>query len=715
MKRIIAVDLFCGAGGASTGLLRAAKEFGVEVELLAINHWPQAVETHLLNHPYVRHKCEAIERINPREEVPGGRVNILLAGPECTHHSTAAGGRPINDQSRATAWCVVKWAQELYIDSIIIENVPNFMSWGPLGANGKPLKSKKGQTFDAYINAFRSLDYRVEVRKICCADYGDPTTRERLFILCQRGVNRVHFPLPTHSRTGGATLFGPTQKWVGAKEIIDWSIPGKSIFGQKKPLARATMARILAGLEKFGGPELKPFIVKLRGGEPSHLDASASSIEAPIPTLSAQGTHLGLAEPFLVSNNTNNQPKALDEPVGTVTGGNRHYLTEPFIVPVNHGEESGHRARSVEEPLPTLTGRANQYLVQPFVMGQQSGSVPRSTDDPLPTIATDGAIQVVEPFLVPHYGERQGQEPRTHSVQDPVPTIPATGSGKFELVQAFVLSAGGAKVDARSTEEPLPTVLGYDRLAVAEPFIVQTSHGQRLHDTEKPLPTITTARGGDFGVVQPVLIQTSERRRESATPIDEPVHTITAHGGRCIGLAEPILVSVAHGDNPTISATGRDYALAEPFLVRYHGSHEGREDGAQRVHDVADPLPTLDTSNRYAVAEPFITKFYGTAKSAQSVREPLDTITAKDRFALVQPVIDGYALDIRFRMLQPHELAAATSFPPEYQFTGTREDVVKQIGNAWPGKTAKALCMELLRPYAEKARRAAAWRKERTA
>lgn len=501
-----AVDLFCGAGGASTGLLRAAKALGLTVELTAFNHWTTAVKTHELNHPGVRHVCQDVQTASPRQEVPGGRLNVLLAGPECTHHSSARGGRPINDQSRETAWAVVKWAQELYIDCILIENVPEFRSWGPVGANGKPLKSKKGQTFKAYIAALESLDYKVQVKELVSADYGDPTTRRRLFIMATRGNRRPSWPAATHSRTGDSTLFGPTKKWRAAREVIDWTMPGKSIFDRKKPLAPATMQRIIAGLERFGGPELAPFIVVLR------QNMGGRSVDAPLPTITAGGMHLGIAEPV----------KPLD-----------------------------------------------------FVLSQQSGGAPRSVDAPLPTVATDGAIGLVTPFMVPMYGERPTQEPRTHSVSEPVPTIPATGGGKFGVV--------------------------------------------------------------------------------------------------------------------------------EPFLVTYHGNHSDRAN-EDRVQALDKPVPTLDTSNRFAVAEPFLTKYNGTAVTAQSIDAPVDTITGKDRLALVQPVVNGMALDIRFRMLQPTELAAAMSFPADYQFTGTREDVVKQIGNSWTGELAKALCQEVLQPYAAKRR-----------
>lgn len=640
-----AADLFCGAGGASTGLLRAAKALGIQVDLLAVNHWPTAVNTHSLNHPGVRHLCQSLENVNPRKEVPGGRLHVLLAGPECTHHSSARGGRPVNEQSRATAWCVVKWAQELYIDTILIENVPEFRSWGPIGANGKPLKSKRGQTYTAFLGALRSLDYKVDERILCSADYGDPTTRQRLFIMATRGRRTPSWPAASHSRDGAATLFGQTAKWRAAREVIDWSLPGKSIFNRKKPLAPATMARIIAGLEKFGGAELEPFLVVLR----QHM--GGRSVHAPLPTLSAGGTHVG--------------------------------LVEPFMVPM-YGERDGQepRTHSVDEPVPTIpaSGGGKFGVVESFVLSQQSGGAPRSTQAPLPTVATDGAIGLVQPFIL----------------------------------------ANNANNVPRSIDEPAATITGGNRLAVVEPFLLNLSHGQRLHDANEPVPTITTAKGGELAVVEPFLVPFyTERPNEKhprARSVDEPLHTITASGGGKVGVVEPFIVDAAHGSDGTndncraksleaplgvVTGSNR-FALAEPFIVQT--SERRRE----VVDSVDDPLRTVTAlgGRCLGVAEPFITKFNGTARDrAYSVEDPLDTVTSKERFGLCQPEVNGYRLDIRFRMLQPKELAAATSFPADYQFTGNREDVVKQIGNSWTGELAKALSMEVLVPYAHRGRK----------
>lgn len=551
MKKILAADLFCGAGGASTGFIRACELLGIDYELLAINHWQTAVDTHSANYPHVKHLCESVERVDPVVAVPGGRLHLLLAGPECTHFSTARGGRPVNPQSRASAWHILKWAQELYIDTILIENVPEFRTWGPVGTNGKPLQSKKGETYRAFLVALKSLGYKVEDRILNSADYGDPTTRRRLFIMARRGRHQIAWPTPTHSKTGSPTLFGKTKRWRAAREVIDWTVRGKSIFNRKKPLKPATIARILAGLEKFGGDQLKPFLVILRKNQ------SAMSIDGPIPTLTTSGANVGIAQPFLM--------------------------------PVTHGTDRSARPRSVDDPLPTVTGanRGELGVVESFVLPQHGGGALRPTAQPLPTIATDGAIAVVEPFIVPPL---RFDPTRVESVNEPLPTITATGGRLFGLAQPFLVPY--------YTERP------------------EEKHA-RSRSVEEPLPTITATGGGKVGVV-------------------------------------------------------------EPFLTKYNRTATG-------AYSVEEPVDTITARDRFGVVEPFIFA-NRTHNAPKSIDEPIPPLCTGDHIALVQPVIDGYVLDIHFRMLQPHELAAATSFPKSYIFTGTREDVVKQIGNSWTGE-----------------------------
>lgn len=524
--KIEAVDLFCGAGGTSSGLYEAADDLSLDVNLLAVNHWEVAIATHSKNHKAARHMCVSLDTVDPRKHVPGGRLHLLVASPECTHHSNARGGRPMNDQSRASAWHILRWVELLKVDNILLENVREFANWGPLGANGRPIKSRKGETFQAFIQALRSFGYTVDYRILNAADYGDATTRERLFILARKGRRGIAWPTPTHAKDPSVGLFGKLKPWRAAREIIDWSIPGKSIFERKTPLSENTMRRIEAGLRKFSGPGLEPYLVIFRG---------------------------------------KNRARSLDRPAPTITAGGKHFgLCEPFIVPLNRTKDQ-----------------------------------PRSTKDPLKTVtATSNDMGLVEPFLVKYYGTGQA-----NSVNEPLDTV--TAKDRFALCAPFIIGAGGptGAGNPQSVEQPLNTVLGENHKALVQPFVVgitQTHAGdKRVRSIDKPLPTVVTKQ---------------------------------------------------------------EFALVEPFICEYHSDKNSKP----RVRSVKEPLPTVDCANRFGLAE---------------------------------PVATGARLDIRFRMLQPHELAAAQSFNKDYQFTGTREEQVKQIGNAVPTQLARALCRAALSQY----------------
>lgn len=330
---IEAADLFCGAGGTSTGMLKAAEDLKTKLSLLAINHWSVAINTHSLNHPGIRHKCESLDTIRPRTVVPGGHLSVLAASPECTHHSNAAGGRPKNDQSRATAWHVSRWTSDLTIDNLFLENVREFKNWGPLysdhsnGCRGvgtcrkschynKPIPSRKGETFRAFLLSLEAMGYRLEMREQVAAEFGDPTSRTRLIIMGKRGGGKITWPEPTH---------GPGLKpFRTAREIIDWELKGKSIFNRKRALSKNTLRRIAAGLRKFGGAAAEPFLVMLYG------TGESRSIDKPLPTVTAngQGGELALVEPKYYRTG---RCKSLDLPLDTVSTKDRFLLVEPVI------------------------------------------------------------------------------------------------------------------------------------------------------------------------------------------------------------------------------------------------------------------------------------------------------------------------------------------------------------------------------------------------
>lgn len=425
MKRIKAADLFCGAGGTSQGLVEAAAECGYSCELTAINHWQTAVNTHSQNHPEARHLCASLDSLNPRDLFREGELDLLWASPECTHHSIARGGRPVSDQSRATAWCVVRWAEALQPDVILVENVKEFLRWGPCSMRGKAIKSKAGETFRAWVKCLESLGYSVDHRILCAADYGDPTTRRRLFVQAVRGRRQIRWPEPTHSGS-----------WRTAREIIDWEDEGSSIFDRKRPLAEKTLRRIEIGLHKYG---LKPFIAAWDHQSGNGVWGS----DQPLSTVTTKARH-GLVEPFLVELRGTHESqlagtaRSLDEPVPTVTAGGGHVaLVSPFILPQQRG---GRPVNSVDEPLSTVTCRGAHAVVQPFLVGVNHGNSGKpnsaqwnvhSLDQPLGTVTTSVEKALVRPFLVKYYGSGGHQ-----GVDQPLDTV--TTKPRFGLVRPVV-------------------------------------------------------------------------------------------------------------------------------------------------------------------------------------------------------------------------------------------------------------------------------------
>lgn len=421
-KPLMAADLFCGAGGTSTGLSRAAEILGRRVNLVAVNHWERAVETHAANHPGAAHFCQSLADLDPRKAVPGGKLDLLVASPECTHHSVARGGKPVNDQTRASAYCVHRWCAALDVKRVLIENVPEFATWGPLGSNGRPLASGKGKLFDQYVKTFQAMGYRVEWRVLNAADYGAATSRRRLFLQAVKGRAAIRWPDPTHEPNPTPNLFGSRRRWRAAREVIDWRLKGQSIFARRRPLSANTLKRIEAGLRKFGGANAEPFILLLN----RHGNAPVG-VSDPLTTVTATSADFALCEPFVMracnGGDDNCRVKSPDQALGTIhAGGGSYGLVEPFILPPE-GIHRGNAPRSADFPLQTVTaGRGGGCMVEPFILPhrQFDGMQVDSIDAPVRTITAQngGCNAVVEPFVVPYY--RTGVP---DSVADPLSTI----------------------------------------------------------------------------------------------------------------------------------------------------------------------------------------------------------------------------------------------------------------------------------------------------
>lgn len=390
MKVLNTVDLFCGAGGASTGMEDALARRKFKHKGIAVNHWKVAVETMKRNHSDIDTKCMSIEAAVPGDLVPGKRVHLLWASPSCTHHSRARGGKPRDDQNRAQPELVTTWIDQLYVEQMIVENVPEFVEWGPLNADGTPNKKLKGACFKAWVDGIKARGYDVEWRIVNCADYGDATTRKRFFLKAvKKGIGmKIRWPEPTHSQYPINGL----KQWRGAKTCLDMADTGKSIFGRKKPLSKNTLKRIIVGLKKFNGLD---FQMDMLGAGKGH-ESRVRKLDSPFPTQHAGGNRTAIVRPFIVKLRNHETVESIDKPLSTITtSGAHHMLCSPIIV--DHMRNGS--AQDGTKPFGTQCTHDRYSVVTPLIIGQQSCAAARPADQPLPTIATAGAIQCAFPVL----------------------------------------------------------------------------------------------------------------------------------------------------------------------------------------------------------------------------------------------------------------------------------------------------------------------------
>jgi len=321
----VIVDMFCGAGGESEGISQAAKKAGIVIEAYAINHWQRAIETHQANFPDSEHICRDVADIHPPDLVPGGKIAVLWMSPECTNHSPARGDKPMDNQSRCSAFTLFDWINKMTVDRVIVENVPAFEKWGPIDEETKrPIEGREGETFKAWLTMIRSFDFTVDYRKLNAADYGAPTTRRRLFVQAVRNGSgkSILWPEPSHAQSGpNRVLTQELPRWIPARDIINWNLPSDSIFSRRRPLAERTMQRIREGLARFGGSE---FLICMEHG------GRVVSADVPVPTITtAKGGAIGVAQPFIVEYYGNGQARPISDPLPTVTTRDRFALVEP--------------------------------------------------------------------------------------------------------------------------------------------------------------------------------------------------------------------------------------------------------------------------------------------------------------------------------------------------------------------------------------------------
>jgi len=538
------IDNFAGGGGTSTGLEAA---FGRPVDI-AINHDPEALAMHAINHPHTKHLCESVWDIDPIEVTGNRPVGLVWLSPDCKHFSKAKGGKPVEKKIRGLAWVTLRWAAKCKPRVIMLENVEEFKTWGPLlidaDGNAKPDPAKRGKTFDSFVRQLRAHGYSVDYRELRASDYNTPTIRKRFFMVARRDGLPICWPEQTNGApTSPAVLAGKQRPWRTAAECIDWSLPCHSIFERKKPLAEATLRRIAKGIMRYVVEADQPFIVG-QGG----------------PIYSGK-------------------PVSTEQPFGTLTTENHRALVVPSIVPVTH--QGGDRTKSVREPFRTITGaqRGEKALAVATLVqsgyGERAGQAPRALDieKPLGTVVAGASkAALVTAFLNEH---AHSTDLRVRAVDVPLNTICAqVKGGHTALVSASLVGVGGRAGDSRprGADEPTATITAKADTALVTAHITKFRTGATGSDLADPVPTITAGPKENpagaahaLGLVTGSLIKL--RGTSTAAALDEPLHTV--------------------------SAGGQHHAEVRTFLLAYYGCEQSQS--------VDDPLATVTSRDRFGL------------------------------------------------------------------------------------------------------------------
>lgn len=495
------MDNFAGGGGASTGIELAT---GYSVDI-AINHDPEAIKMHKANHPNTKHYCENVWAVDPVKACKGHPVALAWFSPDCKHFSKAKGGKQKDKNIRGLAWVALRWAGLVRPRVIMLENVEEFKTWGPLNRRHHPIKSKQGKTFDKFVQQLTDLEYEVQFKELVAADYGAPTMRKRFFMIARCDGKPIVWPEPTHAPADSEKVkAGLLEPYVGAYTQIDFSRPCPSIFDTSeeikekygiravRPLASKTLDRIAKGLKKFVLDNPEPFIIQCNhGGE--------------------------------------RRPNDIREPMPTITGKHGYGIVEPYMVQIGQTGFAKDRSKDVREPLTTIVSKNEHCLIEPTLapyMGTNTTNHPGGNcKDPIHTITTGNQQCLISPTLIQYHSETSKDGVRGQAIKDPIMTVDS--SNRYGLVASFLHKYydGGYKGAGETVENPLPTVTAWDHNSVVTANLIQMNNHCDGKDIRQPLPTIT-AGDGHFGEVRAFLIK--YYGQGTGQDIEQPLDTVTA-------------------------------------------------------------------------------------------------------------------------------------------------------------------------------------------
>ncbi|MFC3169261.1 DNA cytosine methyltransferase [Paracoccus fontiphilus] len=661
------IDSFAGGGGASTGIEQA---LGRSPDV-AINHSVNALALHAANHPETLHLDSNIWDVDPLTVTNRRHVGLLWASPDCKHFSKAKGGAPRDRNIRDLAWVVVKWAEEAKPDVICMENVEEFVTWGPVDNDGQPIKEFAGQTFKLWVKRLRKAGYKVQWRELRACDYGAPTIRKRWFLVARRDGRPIVWPKPTHGNPVSAEVRnGKLLPWRSAAECIDWSLPCPSIFDTGaeimakhglravRPLAGNTLARVARGMKRYVIEADRPFLVNLTHG--GRVEDAAE----PFKTIT--GAHRGekaAVVPSLMSlKGTARRDSAATVPHPTVLAGGGHSaLVAASIQRFN----SGATGQDVRDPLATVT--ANSWIKKP------GGAAP---------------LGILAPNLASiAHGYSGGR--REYPLSDPLGTV-TVGGIQHAVISPFLATMRNSQKPWQGADEPAHTITaGGAGLTVVAPVLTHAQQGGRNRDARDPHHTICASRKDQNSLIAATMVQTGYGERQGQAP-------------RALDVAAPL---------GTIVAGGAKHAPIAAFLAQ-HNNDSRRIGGVNPGRRADEPMATITSTGSHQMpVAAWMAKWYGTDQDPR-IGEPMHTVTTKDRFDIevaqlavppfsteheararqvadflrahdawdggefVTLTVEGatfVVVDIGMRMLTPRELFNAQGFPADYVIEGVWE------------------------------------------
>lgn len=637
------IDLFCGAGGTSTGVELATIDGKLVAKVIAcVNHDKNAIASHMANHPYALHFTEDMRTldltpiVNLIKKIRFSNPNakfVLWASLECTNFSKAKGGQSRDADSRTLAEHLFRYIDAIDPDMIQIENVEEFMCWGDLDENGKPVSKDKGRSYLRWVNNVKKYGYKFDHRILNAADFGAYTSRKRFFGQFAKKGMPIVWPEPTHCKEGSQTLFGELLKWKAVKDVLDLEDEGKSIFSRKKPLSDKTLERIYAGLIKFVAGGKDKWMLKYNSVNGSTGKHNPPGVDEPCPTVACQN-RLGLVQTHFISKYFSGHPESKNIPITgpahTIKCKDNHSLISTKFLAAYYG--NGDNVSQIDKPCPTVPTKDRFNYVNPkFLYSYNFNDTGKDINQPSPTLLTKDRLALVSPFFANYYsGGGQHSE-----INEPCPSV--TTVPKQRLVSCRFIDQQFGQSKPAGTDQPLGALTANPKynLVNCRPWVMNTNFGNVGSSVDDPSQTITANRKWHY-LMNPQFTS-------SGSSVDDPCFTLIARMDK------------------------RPPHVVSPKTVF-------------NLDAIPDFVKVDEEGNVFI-------EIYETDSEIM--------VKIKEFMAMYQIV------DILMRMLKILELLLIMGFPEDYKLIGTQSEQKKYIGNAVEVNMARVMCEATARKLIE--------------